>query len=398
MFKKKSYWFILGGLVLIYLIFSLIAPEPVNWNRTYSKKHKYPYGNYATHQMLKDIYPGKDIITSNEPAYNILDSLDSGYNYILITNYANLNDDDSKMLLKYASEGGNIFISAEYFNGIIADTFGISTSVRFNYDILKQETDSVTINFSNPQIKNQKEFQFKKYEIQFYFDESYIKNDYFILGEASDSTVNFIRIPFHKGNFYLHSNPLIFTNYNLLHPHNNHIYISKALSHLPVTHTVWDEYYNMGRGEIQSEMRYILSQPNLKWAWYIILAFSFIYLLFQSKRRQRVIPVIKPLKNTTLEFVKIIGSLYFQQKDHSNLARKKITYFLENIRKNYYLQTHELDDDFIHLLHIKSGVDKITINQLIHMIKTIQKSNNISEKQLLELNKLIEAFNLKSKN
>ena len=45
----------------------------------------------------------------------------------------------------------------------------------------------------------------------------------------------------------------------------------------------------------------------------------------------------------------------YETKDHDNLIEKKITYFLEYIRRVYYLDTQILNDKFVKNLSLKSG-------------------------------------------
>ena len=42
--------------------------------------------------------------------------------------------------------------------------------------------------------------------------------------------------------------------------------------------------------------------------------------------------------------------MYFQQGDHDNLARKKIQYFLADLRERYGLNTTNLDKEFMETL------------------------------------------------
>lgn len=46
------------------------------------------------------------------------------------------------------------------------------------------------------------------------------------------------------------------------------------------------------------------------------------YTVFESKRRQKFIPIIPPLHNSSLDFTETVGLLYFNKSDHSNLAEK----------------------------------------------------------------------------
>src|SRR5579871_5141807 len=85
----------------------------------------------------------------------------------------------------------------------------------------------------------------------------------------------------------------------------------------------------------------------LKWAYRIALITVIIFVFFEIKRRQRIIPVIEPLRNSTLDFVRTVGGVYFHQHNNKNIAEKKIQYFFEFIRSHFYLSTVYLDDEFI---------------------------------------------------
>ena len=91
-------------------------------------------------------------------------------------------------------------------------------------------------------------------------------------------------------------------------------------------------------------------------------------MIFNAKRRQRVIPIIKPLPNTTVDFTKTIGNLYYQEGNHQNLIDKKIIYFLERVRNEYLIDTAVLDENFIKKLHAKTGKDIKDIEHLVYLI------------------------------
>ena len=115
-------------------------------------------------------------------------------------------------------------------------------------------------------------------------------------------------------------------------------------------------------------------------------------MIFNAKRKQRIVKVINPLKNTTVDFTKTIGNLYFETKDHDNLIEKKITYFLEYIRRVYYLDTQILDDKFVKNLASKSGNDENDVKKLINQIVHLKAKTACNEGDLLRLNKAIEDF------
>ena len=73
---------------------------------------------------------------------------------------------------------------------------------------------------------------------------------------------------------------------------------------------------------------------------------------------------------------------------------KKIQFLLEKIRNEYYIDTFNLDDTFINRLHQKTNRNKEDLTQLVNQIKFLRNQNNITEKQLIDFNALIEKLNL----
>ena len=138
---------------------------------------------------------------------------------------------------------------------------------------------------------------------------------------------NFVKINFGENNgaFYIHTNPFAFTNYHLLDTKED--YAATVLSFLPKQQVIWDNYYKSGRKIISSPLHYILTSPALKWAFYTSVFTLLLFVIFRGKRTQRIIPVVEPLENSTVEFTQTIGELYYQSGDYTNIISKKSNTF-----------------------------------------------------------------------
>ena len=117
-----------------------------------------------------------------------------------------------------------------------------------------------------------------------------------------------------------------------------------------------------------------------------------LFMIFEAKRKQRIIPVIKPLTNTTLEFVATIGNLYYQRSDHKNIAEKKIQFFFDQIRNHYYLNTSHRDENFVNSLAGKSDNNSDSVRILLTLIDHILSTSYIDKKELITFNKALEKF------
>lgn len=388
--KRYRFYIIIGVLLLLYSVLMIYKPKELNWDITLSKEDKNPYGAYILYHRVKDLFPSADLQGVQVPVYNQLQEVrDSGSAYLLIAPKLNLQQEDVDALLQYVAAGNVAFLATYDLGKIISDTFSIETAEMVR-DILRK--DSTRINFTNPSLKIDSGYYFRTLTLNRYFKKIDTANTQ-VLGMMDNTHPDFIRMSVGKGELYIHAAPLCFSNYFMLFKHNSK-YTADALSYLPAsTKTIyWDQYYTLGPEYSGNLMHYILTHLYLKWAWWVMLLTVIIYLLFESKRRQRVIPELDPMANTSLDFVKTIGNLYFNTRDNKNIALKKITYFLEFVRSKLYLSTTHLDANFITLLARKSRVNHEYVSELVSIILQAQSYESVNDELLYKLNDKIDHF------
>jgi hypothetical protein len=82
-------------------------------------------------------------------------------------------------------------------------------------------------------------------------------------------------------------------------------------------------------------------------------------MIFTAKRRQKVIPIVRPPANEMLRFTQLIGNLYYQRKDHKDILQKKYLYFCAEVKHTNGLDLHsdEPDEDLCRRLTDKTGHD-----------------------------------------
>ncbi|MBK9099952.1 MAG: hypothetical protein IPM14_18020 [bacterium] len=384
--KKKNLKYLVPLLITLILltVIKSLEPEEVDWSKSFARKDKIPYGGYIISDAAKELFP-ESISIKELPIYNILKDQDFyNTNYIFINSYFSPDRLDIEYLLNYVATGNNVFISAFGIYGPLADSLKIKS-----YDNIFSE-DSARINFTLPELKSENDYHYRKGNFENYFSEfdtSFVE----ILGKNEDDNANFIRIKYGNGNFFLNTVPLAFTNYHLMNSGNND-YVSIALSHLPLQETFWDDYYKDGNKFNASALQYIISQTSLKWAYYLILGSIVLFIIFYGRRKQRIIPVIKPLSNTTLEFVETVGNLYYQQKDYKNIAEKKVAYLFDYIRNKYFIKTSTFDNETMKKIAEKSSIPEANIKALFRDIEKISCTKKITEEELININHRIEKF------
>lgn len=391
--KDWKYILYLSSAILIYLALKLLSPRNLDWTITFHHNDKNPFGTYALDQLIDNLFPQQPINQNYFTLYELLDTIAEPVNFLSISTDFSPGKEDTHALLKNIEKGGTAFISAQYFYGDFADTLSLSTSDYFfnqNFNDLFDRNDTTGINFANPILKGQQKYSFPRKNLHNYFDGVDTLRTQIVATNDLDLAVT-IKIAWGKGFLYLNSTPLAFTNAYLLHNHNAE-FASLSLSHLPNRPTYWTEFYHLGRMEARTPLRFILTTEPLKWAYYITILSILLFMFFEARRRQRIIPVIKPLTNTSLEFTQTIGNLYYQTADHKNIAEKRIAFFLEQLRSAHGINAHHSSEDIIRTIARKTGNPEEEVEKLFMVIKIIQEKNQISETELKELNKRLDQF------
>lgn len=391
----KIYVFFLILLLAAIIYVDAVRPRPINWEPTYDLNDKIPFGLYIFDSELPNLIQPQKIekVTTTayeyfSPKYNY-DSLVNNYNVngtvLTVAEHYPVDKQSTEELFYFSSHGNSIFISAKDFPKMMEDSLGIKMGSEIGLD------GKVTLSLANPNL-DQKKYPFNLGAGSAYFSKiDTLKTTVLGYMEIGDKKyANFIRVAHKNGFFYLHTQPACFTNYHLLKD-NHYQYTQSVVSYLPKAKLFWLVKGQNGEVVSGSPMRFILSKPALRYALYLSLGGLLFFMVFNAKRRQRVVPIIKPLPNTTVDFTKTIGNLYYQEGDHQNIIDKKIIYFLEKIRTEYLIDTTVLDENFSKKLQQKSGRDMEDIEKVVRLINYQRKSYNQSiEEDLIELNNAIE--------
>jgi hypothetical protein len=381
--------YLIGSAVVlvIYLVVQYMKPEPTDWTPTYLKEDKIPFGLYILDHELVQLFPHTHISTSRDPVYNTLkDRNRSHTNYLVVAGSLKFDKPDYQELVKFMNRGNSVFIAAFDIGDLLSDTLNLQLkNTGFNND------QNVPVSFVNPALKIKHSYLFTKGISTQYFSQIDTSRAV-ILGINAMGKANFVKYPFGRGALYILPNPQLLTNYSLLTTSGAE-YAAVALSHLPVSPSlIRDEYYTRGSNKVGSPLQFLFDHEQLRLAYEIAVISLLIFVFFEMKRRQRVIPVIEPLKNSSADFVKVVGKVYYQQRDNRDIAKKKISYLLEYIRTAYRLKTTQTSEELIAALIIRSAVSEETIRQLFTVINELNQTNKVSDQQLIRLNKLIEKF------
>ncbi|HEY5406102.1 MAG TPA: hypothetical protein VIJ92_03405 [Ginsengibacter sp.] len=379
-------------------------------NEGYRKTDKRPFGSFIAYKEFKNLFNDRYIETVTDPfdeEWNIIKDYSSSKKYslyFLITKNLVLNYTEVNAFMDYVKAGNDLFISADYIDTRLLE------NINCNNERMAEIVDETKGLMNQTKVSMYEGDDFKPTSYGYYYypflnslsgyDTAFTR----VLGVNEKNEPDYILLFWGKGRIYLHVAPRVFSNYFLLSG-NNHKYLEDVLSYLrdDPKNIYWDEYYkntNPNRRKNNddsnednfSSLSVIRQHPPLLWAFWLGIIGLLLFILFNAKRKQRIIDVVKPNINTTVNFTETVGRLYLQKKDNNHIAEKMITYFYEHIRNKYFISTSKIDDEFINSLSGKSGVPKETTQQLFSLIERVHSGERVDDKTLIQLNIEIENF------
>ncbi len=396
---KTSKTILIVGVILLMALGAMIwlSPQKVNWSPTYNTKDKIPMGLYVLDQEMDSLvgtwvdrvkYPLSEYFYEG-----IFEEEDFKGNTLLYINQDNnWNEVEVTNVCTFVAQGNTALVSSILLPETLKDSLGFDTDAKEFDPRLRMSNDTIRtwINDST------------KTEI---VDKNGLTGSYFLNFDSMNTTIlgyvmvgkvptpNFLKIKYRFGHFLIHLEPAVFTNYHLLQK-DHHLYAESAFYYIPAYNDIiWSLNDQTSKVVSDSPLRFILSQPALKWAWYMLLGGILMFIVFNIRRSQRIIPIVPKSTNTSVEFVKTIGNLYFLEGDIRSMMDKKILYLLAYIRNEYHLETDVLDGKFIFLLHLKSGKDEKIVKKMIFLVnKHTEFDYNCTLDDLNRLNTSIEHF------
>lgn len=364
---------------------------------TFSKVDKRPFGTYIAYGQVENMF-NRNTIRNKKQAFTKTwnEISDTASLYVCLAPALYVNDEEVKAMMNYVYAGNTLFIAANYIDDALLkeikckeDYKPIPPYYNFFDSIRNTNTQFSDSSFS---------YYYHPYKNSFYnYDSVFTK----VLGVNENKKPNYIVFFHGKGKLFLHCDPKAFSNYFLL-KNENYRYMENAFSYTANNpdHLYWDDYYlklrskrNSGNDDKSfSSLSEIMKHPPLAAAFWLSLLSLLLYILFGIKRRERIIEKRKSNENTTVTFTETIGRLYLQKKDNKNIAEKMSTYFNEYVRNNYFLNTSNINADFITTLSRKSGVAREKVEALYRTIHHAQTNEAVDDYQLLSLNEQIQNF------
>ncbi|WP_277134293.1 DUF4350 domain-containing protein [Bacteroides congonensis] len=419
---KASRWFIVFIVAFLLIMFAIEynLPKKFVWTPTFSHYDEQPLGCALFDSLLSSSLP-HGYSLSKETFYQMEEDTVDKMGILVIANSLSMVKADVNALLKMAERGNKIMLVSNNYPKLLEDTLGFyCTYSHFNAAAFRKYASSIFRKDSiywvadsvysrqlyrcYPQFCNS---SFRRYDSKV-IRKLAEKDMTDAIGDMladSDSVKVYSNYhpllamarPWGEGEIILVSTPLLFTNYGVL-DENNANYIFRLLSQMGELPIVRSEGYMKATAQVQqSPLRYLLAHQPLRWALYLTMITILLFMIFTAKRRQRAIPVVREPANKSLEFTELIGTLYFQKKDHVDLVRKKFAYLAEELRREIQVDIEEVADDKRSFERIarKTGMDAGEIAEFIHEVRPVLYGGRVidSEQMKVFIDKMNEIIN-----
>ncbi|MCH2198440.1 MAG: hypothetical protein MK081_06630 [Flavobacteriales bacterium] len=433
---------IIGGLVVVVGIFYLLffTSKVYNWSESYDYEEELPYGSYVFREVVEGSHPNTEFIEVADTVYlNVnTDSLPENSNYFLIGRELYLDSAETAFLLDFVERGNQAFVISNAFSDRLLDTL-ISFPSEYDFDFfseteelqpitLQAETDtSIAMDLCAPALWDEiPTTSILDSTVECKFVRSHVPQNknwiYFpygitakedrpieVVGCYNEGFVNYIRVKYGEGYFYLHSTPLAFTNYQLLKKEGFR-YVSEACRYMGDGAILWDEHnryyqyapYQGGSSggssydHKEGPLNFILSERGLRWAWFTLIALGVLYMIFGARRKLRAIPVLHAPENTSIDFAETIGTMFRIENDHGKLVRLKMRLFRAHVRERYLLktavETKEEENLLIERLSEKTDIPIEEIQTIFNRYHELLTTEDVESKDLITFHQMLERF------
>ena len=403
------------ALMAVILLFQVNAPTRFRWDDvSQSYKSKQPFGCYVMDSVLHASLPqGYEVLGNNIEKYISKKYKGGKHTFLLTNNSSDIISSSDVDFLELIKDGNNVILATDdyynYNNKDFEEELGFISRGAHSVYIYRD-------NLKNELIDSTKYDMVRWHTGGRFTAASYLVNRMFFMGNLeleppfrtlatisssddysyyNNSIVAGIR-DYGKGKIVVMSMPLLFTNYGILDDDIRPLAL-RLLSEcgdLPIVRydpTLIDKVGDKEQ-ESESPLRYLLANRPLRWALYLALATLVAFVAFSARRRQRIIPVIKPPVNHMMDFVKRIGGIYFKRHDNVDLLNKKYVTFSNDLRSKAMIDIDNEDniDDELLALSNRTGLPLNELQQQVRDVKDAVNANRISDRQLQQL---IDAMN-----
>jgi hypothetical protein len=373
-----------------------------DWSNEFILEDKDPMGIYLFKTMF-DNYGDSTIVIDDSLNYY---SKDTNSTYIFIGDKFSVYPAEFDTILNKIKNGSNLLLSFHDLIDTINQHFFYNSYNEWYFD------DEVKVHTLKNNYTFHSIFQADTIaRVWKLFRESNIKDTNFRTVSSFMETPNFIKLKFGKGHVFLHSNPEMFYNYQMLRKDGFNYGQSVIHQFPPKQQIVWLELGRLSAdiGDFETEetegdqgkkdnslLQFLFKKIELLIALLLTILGVILYLIFRSKRYWPIVKFIPETKNRSLDFANTMTAIYLQQESPYSILIVMRRNFRANINRQFFIDLSKKDKKKeIQALTEKSGLKFLDVENLVNMLEN-QKMHAVTYEYVQEVAKMQRAFYIKT--
>jgi len=373
----------------------------IDWEKHYKTNKRTPYGLYVLSKELETMKPGflqvekvnqdmQQYFSSRRYEFQYQVGLDHNFTFFYIDDHAKMSSYAVESILDdFVYFGNQAFVSVNE----MPEAFFESVDIELVSNFVFTDRLKYTVVGDDKQYPIDRVFNVEYFLI--HDQDLVLPLGYVEYPGSNEKYCNFLAYAYGDGIVFLHASPEMFTNYSFLH-HKNARYIESVLAYLHRNKVLWfNNYSKEGKTEDYSLLSYIMSQPGLRAAWFMLWFILLLFALTKVKRTQRIIPILERKKNYSVDYTQRMAEFHVLEKNYFGLIEHQILLVLDKLRTEYRLDTTQIDDSFAQKMHLSANCNIHAAREFITYLKK-QRSRTVAfDFDFKELMKILKKLNLK---
>ena len=209
--------------MVVVLIAAALLSAPTNWSENYNVKNKGPSGTHVVKELLEEYNENGRLIVNEK---SLAEQQTDAQNYVFIGGQQYLDSAGTAYLADLVAKGNTALISARTLPEELVEYLYFYGCEDYEWmGFLDLEAKEINANIWHPNLELDTSIvaRFLYYNDTLETDWQFCDRAYFCgeedgfvpLGAINEDFINFARIPYGDGYFYLHTTPLLFSNISL---------------------------------------------------------------------------------------------------------------------------------------------------------------------------------------
>jgi hypothetical protein len=404
---SRSWWITVSILVVVLGLLQVLKPEPVRWERTFKSSSTQPFGTWIALHVLDSLTPSPVFMVDSASDVALHSIPQASQWWIVTPKYSGaIQEVDS--LMAFVKRGGHVVIATRYFNDTTERLLGLDLYPVYSWsetEVLVHQDNSIvqrlpigddyvsmrfreridtTVNNGERRWKplltvassSGDDFEEQAYDEE---DEDYdgedssdedeevrtddanqIENDLWMIAGVRE---------YGNGTITVLSSPELLSNVAFVKDSSAAVagIVMPLLTDISIP-AAWDRYHNASIalptiGDILS--RSLAAQLAVV----LVVVAGLMYLTTNMRRRQRPIPILEKVKNTTAEFTRTVADLMQTSHDPAYVMRLRVAHLRRFCANVLHVPLVNIDSSTENRLVAATGCDIQTVRDVLHLAR-----------------------------